>query len=162
LHDFVRSLKIERARKSLETGVSPNFAERYKQNALHTLCQNHEDSMKTVEMAKLLVSFGVDINQKDEYNKTALHYCAEYDLDQTAQFLIHEGAEIDPLEGWHKRTPLHIAAEYNKQKVALVFLENGASIEICSNHGKSAVDYASVDFKNTIKGYSPTPKPAKR
>ena len=46
-------------------------------------------------MAQLLISHGININEKDNNGETALHYAAENNNKEIAEFLISHGININ-------------------------------------------------------------------
>ena len=99
----------------LEAGADPNYA---KQNSgatgLMILAERADDGDEAIEIARLLIKHGADVNQKafsgfddqpvtwDAYShdvsqghETALHWAASYGKSEYAKFLIDQGADTN-------------------------------------------------------------------
>ena len=60
--------------------------------------------------AKVLLSLGANVHQRNESNETLLHSCAGIDCPAVLQFLIDQHVPLEAIEKKFKRTALHIAA----------------------------------------------------
>ena len=90
---------------------------------------------------KEAISKGADVNQKDKYEKTALHVCALDDYDELAELLISSGAAINILSKWGD-TPLHIACACGSMNTVRLLLAKGANTTIKNNDGFLPSDMA--------------------
>ena len=61
-----------------------------------------------IEVAKILIKNGADVNIEDEDNRSLLHHAAMNGLTQMAKLLINEGAIVDALDYWDN-TPMDLA-----------------------------------------------------
>jgi hypothetical protein len=88
--------------------------------------------------ALMALQAGADVNHKDKYERTALHWAAKEGHEALAQGLLGAGADINAADaaGW---TPLHWAAVCNKPEVAKVLLANGAQVNAGNNAGRTAL-----------------------
>jgi len=84
---------------------------------------------------------GVDLNQQNEENKTALHCAAENKNIEMVKILIHAGAYLDPhaYYGW---TPLHWAVYVGSLDVVKLLIESGADIDRNNNYEYNALGLA--------------------
>mmetsp|Transcript_915 Transcript_915/g.2452 ORF Transcript_915/g.2452 Transcript_915/m.2452 type:complete len:171 (-) Transcript_915:571-1083(-) len=64
----------------------------------------------------------VDIDQRDNLQRTALHWAAEMGHIETAQALLDFGADVDAAE-CNGRTPVHLAARSADAKMLVALLE---------------------------------------
>ena len=64
---------------------------------------------ESIEIAKLLISKGVDVNAKDDVGWTPLHIAANVGHNEITELLIANGADVNA-KGLHSKTPLHYAA----------------------------------------------------
>lgn len=93
---------------------------------------------------KEAISKGADVNQKDKYEKTALHVCALEDYDELAELLISSGADINTLSKWGD-TPLHIACACGSMDTIKLLLAKGANATIRNNDGFLPSDMAAKE-----------------
>ena len=90
----------------------------------------------TVEVAKLLLQAGADINQWDNYGYTPLQAAIENKNISLTKFLVKSGANLN-LEKysnlnsyWYKKAPLYQAAITNQPEIVTLLLKNGAKKRI--------------------------------
>jgi ankyrin repeat protein len=78
-----------------------------------------------LEIARLLVARGANVNARTSYFDTPLHWAASHDNADFSSFLLESGAEIDARnnDGY---TPLMIAALLGASKTAALLLAQGA------------------------------------
>jgi ankyrin repeat protein len=88
------------------------------------------------EMAAFLISKGADVNEKGFFGMPPLSSMAsvfkspnDIQFADIATLLIAHGAEVDPVDEYHK-TPLLHAVEFQNYHLADVLLKNGASLAV--------------------------------
>jgi ankyrin repeat protein len=92
-----------------------------------------------------------DINAKDDYGQTVLHYAAMYDNAYITKMLIDNSADINAKtnDGW---TTLHYAAAHDRLHVAQMLIDNGANINAKDTIGETALMCAARhDRRNLVK-----------
>lgn len=91
-----------------------------------------------MKMAKLLLSFGADVNEKEIWTADSfsfpLHNIVRKNNIKLAEFFIKNGANLEERDS-EGRTPLFLAYEENKFTMFRMLLENGADITVTNNHG---------------------------
>ncbi|EAY04057.1 ankyrin repeat protein, putative [Trichomonas vaginalis G3] len=92
------------------------------------------------------LSFGLNINEKDEYGKTALHIAAMNNKKETAKVLISLGANVNE-KTKNGQTALHIAAMNNKKETAKVLISLGANVNEKTKNGQTALHIAAMNNK---------------
>ncbi|WP_297891102.1 ankyrin repeat domain-containing protein [uncultured Capnocytophaga sp.] len=90
-----------------------------------------------LELMDWLIAQGADINVKDEYERTPLHYHAQVNNVERVALLLEKGADIEAQDKY-KNTPLHFA-EYNAE-VAQLFIQKGADIKAKDNMGYNVME----------------------
>ena len=90
-----------------------------------------------LELMDWLIAQGADINVKDEYDRTPLHYHAQVNNVEKVALLLEKGADIEAQDKY-KNTPLHFA-EYNAE-VAQLFIQKGADIKAKDNRGHNVME----------------------
>ena len=88
-----------------------------------------------IDMVKLLIAEGADVNAKDERSWTALHHAARNGHKEAAELLIAKGADINA-EDKEGRTPLYIAVCHD-YKVAELLIDKGADSNIKTESGQT-------------------------
>jgi ankyrin repeat protein len=142
-----QSLDIDLLRLLLAHGADPSITTTEGTTALMLAAgcgtrtdRTPEEVKNGMEVAKLLVELGADVNAVGAYKWTALHGTAYSGSDLIAQFLVEKGAKIDAKDLWEE-TPLAIAQgltsalldDFNKKtqgphpNVEAVLLKLGAS-----------------------------------
>lgn len=66
--DVVRRNKVEEFRMMLEAGLSPNACNQHGESLLHMVCRHGK-----LNLFNLLVAYDVDIQQVDDYGRSAMH-----------------------------------------------------------------------------------------
>ena len=93
-----------------------------------------------MKMAKLLLSFGADVNGKIVWRADSftfpLHNIVRKNNIKLAEFFIKNGANLEERDS-EGRTPLFLAYEENKFTMFRMLLENGADITVTNNRGKT-------------------------
>ena len=87
---------------------------------------------RLLPIVSLLIEKGVDINKKDNQNRTPLHICALYGQIQSANSLVDAGVLLDE-QDIHGKTPLHIALEHNRIEIARILIQKGSNLELEDN-----------------------------
>ena len=90
-----------------------------------------------LELMDWLIAQGADINARDEYERTPLHYHAQVNNVEKVALLLEKGADIEAQDKY-KNTPLHFA-EYNAE-VAQLFIQKGADIKAKDNMGHNVME----------------------
>jgi ankyrin repeat protein len=78
----------------------------------------------------------VDVNKKDKYRQSSLHYAAINPELRIIELLLNNGALVD-IRGPQNRTPLMIACTYDNLDVINKLLDRGADINAIDDIGKT-------------------------
>ncbi|EAY21413.1 hypothetical protein TVAG_198520 [Trichomonas vaginalis G3] len=89
------------------------------------------------------LSFGANINDKDDDRNTALHYAAGCNCKEVVDFLISHGANIHEKDE-DGNTSLHKAAEYNSKETTEALISFGANIDEKNIFGNTALHNAAL------------------
>ena len=90
-----------------------------------------------LELMDWLIAQGADINARDEYERTPLHYHAQVNNVEKVALLLERDADIEAQDKY-KNTPLHFA-EYNVE-VAQLLIEKGADNKAKNNMGHNVME----------------------
>ncbi|GAA0144004.1 non-receptor serine/threonine protein kinase [Lithospermum erythrorhizon] len=108
-----------------------------------------------LEGIKELLDSGTDVNFKDIDNRTALHVAACQWYIDVVQFLLQNGAKVDPKDRWGS-TPLADSIHYNNHDVIKLLERHGAQPLVAPMHVKNArevpeyeIDPKELDFTNS-------------
>jgi len=116
--------------------VNPNATDRRTAgwNPVHMLCAWYRGE-NLIDLLKLFVRNGADVNAKTEYQATPLHVLSQYykndNLIDLVKFLIQNGVDVNAkdVDG---RTALHLLRTYYKNDNLIVLIEpllkNGADV----------------------------------
>jgi glycerophosphodiester phosphodiesterase len=119
-----------------------------------------------VDIVKLLVEAGVDVNYQDESGETALHMAARYGYDDCAKALLKDSsinkAEVDVSEKTFAWTPLFIASVDDHISMVEILAAAGADLQRCDNSGWTAKEHAALrghmDIATKLAELAPTPE----
>ena len=133
LCDAVWNSPVEEVRVLLSEGVDEDCVVRSydKTTPLHEAANNGY-----VDVAKLLIKAGADINKGDRIGWTPLHEAVRNGHENVANLLIEAGADINKGDGDGK-TPLHLAAERGHENMAELLIEAGADIKKEDKDGRN-------------------------
>ena len=119
--------------------------------------ENQLCSVTGIKMAKLLLSFGADVNEKNIWNSGyftfPLHSVVYYENSiKIAEFFIKNGANLEERDS-EGRTPLFIAYEKNIFTMFRMLLENGADITVTNNRRETIRDRWNIsrEFRQLIR-----------
>jgi len=138
LHFAVSSGKTEFVRSLLSYGANPNIAAvlphiTWCWYPLHAACSDLRGSIR-YEVVKLLLAYNADVNVRDEFGETALHYAVSLystGSDKTSdlvQLLVDAGADVNaPSEV--RDTPLYNACSNGLESTVKKMLECGARVD---------------------------------
>lgn len=107
---------------------------------------SHFDLKRTVQR---LLKNGVDIEAKNYYGDTALHFAATNGKSDVVQLLLKSGAQIEATNG-SGATALHHAAMNGENDVVQLLLKNGAKIEAMNRSGATALHHAAGNGRHDI------------
>jgi ankyrin repeat protein/Tfp pilus assembly protein PilF len=88
---------------------------------------------KDVVRVRQLLEHGASVNARGEYQRTPLHWAANYSTIEVVALLIEKGANVRAVDG-HQYTPLHFAAESGNTEVAKLLIEKGADVNARSEY----------------------------
>ena len=106
-----------------------------------------------LELMDWLIAQGADINVKDEYDRTPLHYHAQVNDIERVALLLEKGADIEAIAQYDE-TPLH-AAGYHPEVTALL-IAKGANIKAKDNMNHNPMEamlysVQSIDISKAAK-----------
>jgi ankyrin repeat protein len=104
-----------------------------------------------LEIIKLLLDRGADVNGTDMYGETSLHVAAKNNHPENVKLLLNHGADINYKDTKYKQTPLHIAARWGSYESAKLLLNYSADIDSRDgNYGRTALHLAAQYGKQKI------------
>ncbi len=113
----------------------------------------HEATIEEkVEIVRMLIGAGANLNLKDNHGNTSLHYAAWNEQGvEIARMLIGAGADVD-IQNKRGNTPLHNAARYGKVEIARMLIDVGADKDIRDNVGNLPYELAETEeLKKLLK-----------
>lgn len=91
LHLAARAQAVDCVESLLRKGADPNVGDGDKRSALHSAVGKAARSNDIIEV---LISWGADVNARDQYGYTPLHIAALNELSQCVEILIYHGADV--------------------------------------------------------------------
>lgn len=95
-------------------------------------------SIGDIELAKILIEKGADVNIRDNYGETPLILSLLLKQTEAAKLLIEEGADVNKFDQYGN-CPLSLAIEYNQTELEKLLIEKGADIDTCDDFGTTAL-----------------------
>lgn len=106
------------------------------------------------ECIKLLLEAGADINSRDRYGWTPLHWMSKACRISSASVLLDAGADIDSVT-YEGITPLMLASclESGCNHMVMFLIQEGANVDLKSNDGKTAseLSFTSERFEAFVR-----------
>ncbi|EAY03683.1 hypothetical protein TVAG_031820 [Trichomonas vaginalis G3] len=109
------------------------------------LCFDYSKHFEIPSLCQYFLSLGANVNIKNYYGETALHYAALNNSKEIVEVLLSYGANINEKDE-SGETALHKAALHNSKEEAEVLLLHGANINEKDESGETALHIAA--FKN--------------
>lgn len=112
-----------------------------------------------LDILKLLLEAGANIEAKDTKRQTPLHLAASYKVAaEIVTFLVNNHANLNALDGDGKTPLIHSAME-GYLETTKILVARGARIDIKDKNGKTAADQASSNVKDLVSPTLPPPIP---
>ena len=105
-----------------------------------------------LEMVRVLLDYGVDVNAKNDWGSTPLDYALEYNsenVDPSVVRLLLDHAADPNLRAEDGLTPLYRASQHGKVEIVRLLVER-ASIEVQDSEGRTPLDVASGEHRDEI------------
>lgn len=157
LNDAINSGNIEAVKKILKVLKTVNQACKYGFVPIIELTNLSGDAKK-IEICKLLIGHGANLNFRDRYQNTVLHNAAESDNSlEFIQFLLDQGMNIE-IKDDYDNTPL-FNTHYSPGNASLL-ISRGANVQAKNKNGYSPLTkmldrYASWYGNQYAKQYHP-------
>jgi ankyrin repeat protein len=94
-----------------------------------------------VEVVRVLLEGGVNVERINANQRTALHKAAFFGHLEVCRLLLDWEAKVDPVDKF-KHTPLHWAAKAGNLSVVKLLVERGADVRLKNNKGLTASESA--------------------
>ena len=95
-------------------------------------------SYNDVAKAKMLITLGADVNQKNGLGNPIIHHAVSEGNQEIVELLIAKGADVNA-KGQFDRVALHYA---NKKGMAKILLAHGAIVDATTNYGEPPLHWA--------------------
>ena len=95
----------------VKNGVNIQITNGYRQSPLSILCRVKCDKL---DILQLVIVNDADVNQKDKYGRTSMHYAACGGVYEVVQFLMDKGGDCT-MKDHDGLTPLHYAIRYHTE-----------------------------------------------
>ena len=111
-------------------------------NYLHLACELPYNL--SIELCRLLIEKGADVNKKNSLGKTPLHMAVINSDEKCIELLLNSGADIESKDN-KGITPLMNAISHGvKNNITILLLEKGANPNSTDTNGKTALFYFGV------------------
>ncbi|XP_069576175.1 histone-lysine N-methyltransferase EHMT1a isoform X1 [Brachyistius frenatus] len=101
---------------------------------------------KHMELVRLLLDKGADVNIRDKEENVCLHWAALSGCDDIAQTLLEARCDLTAVNV-HGDSPLHVAARENHLECVMLFLSRGADVSQRNREGETTLDCCACGSK---------------
>ena len=98
---------------------------------------------------ELLLSKGAEVDAKDVYERTPLHYAVQQGSMGVIEMLLSKGAEVNARDN-DGGTPLHYAVATDYPDKAELLLKKGAEVNAKTDNGKTPLDLAKTSTMKAL------------
>lgn len=138
---------LEKVKKYIAQGADVNYINKVFpddpaliQAMRHTYDKDGVKYEPNIEIIKLLIENGADVNNKNLVDSSPLHYAVELKNTEIIKLLIDKGADVNA-KNCIGDTPLHRAV-FNSFENTKILINNGADIKAKDKDGKTPLDIA--------------------
>ena len=96
---------------------------------------------KTPQEFTAAIRAGADLNARDMWGETPLHYAAMNGYVDSINVLLEAGADVDAREGFIGNTPLHNAASCGHEEICKTLIRAGADLNARNKYGETPYGY---------------------
>ena len=126
----------------LEAGAHVNVSGGYRNGSpLHGAASNPNQTSGTAN-AELLLNAGANVEARDMWNDTPLHYASFDGHNETVALLLDRGANIEA-QRVYGETPLHVASSNGHSETVTLLLDAGANVDAQTKNGWTPLHRAS-------------------
>lgn len=137
LFDAVSKRDLVRVNEILKSGKVKNIDKGFGGSGTSALIRAVENN--EIEIVKVLIQAGANVNFEAQGRVTALHMAAYFGYLEAARLLIQHDANLDIPEDQNSLTPLHEAIWKRHVDVARLLVESGANIDAMTGDGRNAI-----------------------
>lgn len=96
-----------------------------------------------VDIARILVQYGANVNARTEYEWTPLHSAVKWSNAECAAFLLQHGSDVDAVSQG-QQTPLHISATVSncRETAMTLLMEPNCNTGALNNSAETAAEIA--------------------
>lgn len=105
------------------------------------MCEGH------VEVLKMLIKYGADINIPAKNGWTILHSAVLSDHEKIVKVLVANGSNIINMKNSDGFTALHLATGLGRTSIVKILVENGADVRAEANAGHTPIYLATQSGK---------------
>jgi len=101
-----------------------------------------------IEVVKQLLAAGANVNAKNKWGGTPLHWAARGGHKEIVELLIAKGANVNAKND-EDGTPLHLAADRGHTEVVELLITKGADVNAKDDEGETPLDQAGTSWPET-------------
>ncbi|MER8465354.1 ankyrin repeat domain-containing protein [Mesorhizobium sp. M1409] len=144
LGDLVRNGDVAAVTSALDKGAAINEIDGV--TALYIACEGGN-----VELAKLLINRGADVNLPVSWQRTPLYAANKAGHAEIVKLLLDNGA--DPNRVAKAQTPLHVAAENGCLQCVIHLVDAGAEVNALTSNGNPPIHLAKLRGHDDVVAY---------
>ena len=119
-----------------QNGANPMFKDNYQQTSLFHVCREGK-----IDLIKLYIEYGCDINDSDNFRQTPLFYACRDGKIEAVKFMLEQGADPNHLDQVNENA-LFYASREGKYDTCKALLEAGANVNQVDQKRQTALFFA--------------------
>ena len=108
-------------------GVNANLVSHFGNTPLMSVCTGEKEEKTRLEICKILVDHGADVNKRCAKGYSALHKACISGHSSIVDFLVSQGADVEAEDFEVNATPLNLAVYYGHLEIVTDFFNVGNS-----------------------------------
>lgn len=154
LYEAILSRSTTIAQYLIDNGANVHTVDANGRNLFYAITKMRYGDRSTmkVKLLDFLLSLGLDVNEKDRWNRTILYELVQWNEPKVLNRLLEGGAEVN-IEDIYGYTPLHVAAGNGWVEMCQLLLKKGAVLNQRNQHGWTALDVATMHGARAVIGF---------
>jgi ankyrin repeat protein len=141
LYTYSDNDRVAKFANDVLSSIKPMILLEFNENSAVALSLLTTSAYGNLKIVKYLVEARANIETRDQYYKTSLHYAAQHGHIEIVKYLLEAEVDIEAKD-INGKTALHLSAEYGHIEIVKYLVEKKADIEVRDKYLKTSAYYA--------------------